>query len=297
MLRPLTIDDKPIFDSYACQVDTKLSSYAFVSNWIWQDLFDFKWTVINDQFCLFVRQIDSFFMPIMPMGRRFNQNTIRYAWDLMIANSQNDQIVRIETVPDEKLPLFHLLGFQPFLRETEYLYSTNQLTHLHGNCYKSKRSSINSLIRSGQNLRIDAYRPAMRDQCLELYHRWQLERQTKYDNAVYHAMLADSLVAYKSSLIHFKQLGLVGLLGYVNGELRAYTCGYQLNHQVFCILFEVVDLSVKGFPQFIFREFCRGRSERWLNTMGDSNLDNLRKVKLSYRPSQTIPVYNVRYEK
>ena len=109
-------------------------------------------------------------------------------------------------------------------------------------------------------------------------------------------MLADSLIAHKSSLIHFEQLELVGLLGYINGELKAYTCGYQLNPQIFCILFEVVDLEVKGLPQFIFREFCRSRTECQLSTMGDSNLENLRKVKLSYRPIQTIPVYNVRYE-
>ena len=296
MLKPLTIDDKPVFDSYACQADTKLSNYAFASNWIWQDLFDFQWTVINDQFCLFARQIDSFFMPIMPMGRQLNQNTIRYVWDFMISNSRNDQIVRIEAVPEEKLPLFHLLGFQPFLKETEYLYDRNQLTYLRGNSYKSKRSSINSLIRSEQDLRIDTYQPAMFDQCLELYHRWQLERQTKYDETIYQAMLADSLIAHKSSLIHFEQLELVGLLGYINGELKAYTCGYQLNPQIFCILFEVVDLEVKGLPQFIFREFCRSRTECQLSTMGDSNLENLRKVKLSYRPIQTIPVYNVRYE-
>ena len=296
MLKPLTIDDKHVFDSYACQVDTRLSSYAFVSNWIWQDLFDFQWTVVNDQFCLFARQVDSFFMPIMPMGRQLCQNTIQYVWDFMIANSQNDQIVRIEAVPAEKLPLFHLLGFRPFLKETEYLYNRGQLTYLRGNCYKSKRYSINSLIQNEQDLRIDPYRPAMFDQCLGLHHRWQLERQTKYDDATYQAMLVDSSVAYKSSLTYFKQLGLVGLLGHINGELRAYTCGYRLNPHVFCILFEIVDLAVKGLPQFIFREFCRSRAERWLNTMGDSNLDNLRKVKLSYRPIQTVPIYNVRYE-
>ena len=66
------------------------------------------------------------------MGNQLNQNTIQYVWDFMIANSQNEQIVRIEAVPNNKLPLFHLLGFKPFLKETEYLYDRNQLTNLHG---------------------------------------------------------------------------------------------------------------------------------------------------------------------
>ena len=60
----------------------------------------------------------------------------------------------------------------------------------------------------------------MFDQCLGLHHRWQLERQTKYDDATYQAMLVDSSVAYKSSLTYFKQLGLVGLLGHINGTSR-----------------------------------------------------------------------------
>jgi len=235
-------------------------------------------------------------MPIMPMGNQLNQNTIQYVWDFMIANSRNDQIVRIEAVPNNKLPLFHLLGFKPFLKETEYLYDRNQLTNLHGTSYKSKRSSINNLIRSKPDLRIDTYQPVMLDQCLELYHQWQLGRQAKYNDAIYQAMLVDSLIAYKSSLNYFEQLELVGSLIYINGELKAYTCGYQLNHEIFCILFEVVDLAVKGLSQFTFREFCRSRTERQLNAMGDSNLDNLKKVKMSYRPIQTLPVYSIRYE-
>ena len=109
-------------------------------------------------------------------------------------------------------------------------------------------------------------------------------------------MLVDSLVAYKSSLNYFEQLKLVGSLIYINEELKAYTCGYQLSHEIFCILFEVVDLTIKGLSQFTFREFCRSRAERQLNAMGDSNLDNLKKVKMSYRPIQTLPVYSIRHE-
>jgi hypothetical protein len=65
-----------------------------------------------------------------------------------------------------------------------------------------------------------------------------------------------------------------------------------LNHDTFCILYEITDLSVKGLAQFIFREFSRElKGYRYLNIMDDSGLENLKQVKLSYKPVRLIPSF------
>ena len=55
---------------------------------------------------------------------------------------------------------------------------------------------------------------------------------------------------------------------------------------MFCVLLEVCDLKFKGISEYIFREFCRGLTDyKYINTMDDSGLENLRISKLSYHPS------------
>jgi len=55
------------------------------------------------------------------------------------------------------------------------------------------------------------------------------------------------------------------------------------------MMFEVVDYKFKGLSQFIFREFaCEMDEYKYINTMDDSGLINLTKVKKSYKPCELI---------
>ena len=67
-LRPLTLNDKPLFDEYARRMDISLSNYAFAPLYIWGAHFDFYWVLLDDYFCVFAKQGDDYFMPIAPVG-------------------------------------------------------------------------------------------------------------------------------------------------------------------------------------------------------------------------------------
>jgi len=71
----------------------------------------------------------------------------------------------------------------------------------------------------------------------------------------------------------------------------AFTFGFKLNKDTFCILYEITDLSIKGLSQFIFRQFCSElKNHRYINIMDDSGLVNLKRVKLSYHRREQSPV-------
>ena len=94
--------------------------------------------------------------------------------------------------------------------------------------------------------------------------------------------------------MNHQALGLVGRVVFIDSCLKGYTFGYPLNSEIFCILFEVTDLSIKGLAQFLFRSFCQeGTAYRWINAMDDSGLENLKRVKLSYRPVKQLASYNL----
>ena len=272
----------------------ELSRYAFAPHYIWQNFFDFYWAIIDDQFCLFANQDGDCFMPIPPMGASLNQEVIRQAYAFLLETNRAKQIARIENVPACLIPSFQEMGFHTVQKETEYLYETTNLIQLKGDRYKSKRAAYNALIRNHPAAQLQPYQPAHLGGCLALYESWRQERGAQSRDDIYQAMLEDSRHSHRTGLTHYEELGLVGRVVFIDGVLKGYTFGYPLNSEIFCILFEVTDLRIKGLAQFLFREFCREQSAyRWINTMDDSGLENLKRVKLSYRPAKQLSSYNL----
>ena len=272
----------------------ELSRYAFSPHYVWRDFFDFYWTLIDDQFCLFANQDGDYFMPIPPIGERLNQEVIRQAYAFILNANRAKQIARIENVPAGLIPCFRRMGFHAVKKETEYLYETDALIQLKGDRYKSKRAAFNLLIRNYPAAQLQPYQPAHLADCLALYESWRQERWTQSHDGLYRAMLEDSWYAHRAGLMNHQELGLVGRVVFIDGVLKGYTFGYPLNDEIFCVLFEVTDLRIKGLAQFLFREFCREQAAyRWINTMDDSGLENLKRVKLSYRPAKQLSSYNL----
>ena len=272
----------------------ELSRYAFAPHYIWRDFFGFYWTIIDDQFCLFANQDGDYFIPILPMGDSLNQKVIQQAYGFTLEVNRAKQIARIENVPADLIGVFRQMGFHAVQKETEYLYDTDALIQLKGDRYKSKRAAYNVLVRNHPAAQLQPYQPVHLTDCLTLYESWQQERWGKSHDDIYRAMLEDSWHSHRAGLMKHEPLGLVGRVVLIDGVLKGYTFGYPLNSEIFCVLFEVTDLGIKGLAQFLFREFCREHAAyRWINTMDDSGLENLRRVKLSYRPAKQLASYNL----
>ena len=233
-------------------------------------------------------------MPIPPIGASLSQKVIREAYAFTLEANRAKQIARIENVPAGLTPFFQEMGFHAVEKETEYLYETTSLIQLKGDRYKSKRTAYNALIRNHPTAQLQPYQPSHLADCLALYESWKQERWGQSHDDVYRAMLEDSWHSHRTGLINYEELGLVGRVIFIDGDLKGYTFGYLLNNEIFCVLFEVTDLRIKGLGQFLFREFCREQATyRWINTMDDSGLENLKRVKLSYRPAKQLSSYNL----
>jgi len=298
-LQPLTLNDKPIFDEYARQTDTRLSNYAFAPLYVWKEHFQFYWTLIAEHLCIFAKQGEDYFMPILPMPcnpeNRTSRNVIRTAYQFMLESNRNPHIARIENIPHALLTFFEKDGFRATLKETEYLYETEALSELSGNRFKSKRNVYNAFMDRYPSAELSPYCTADNDACFTRYDAWHTARAMNCEDAVYCAMLADSRSAHRVAIAHADALGLFGRIVRVNGDIKGYTFGYPLNADTFCILFEITDLGIKGLAQFIYREFCKELvgTYRWINAMGASGLENLKRVKRSYHPVELLPSYNI----
>ena len=130
--------------------------------------------------------------------------------------------------------------------------------------------------------------------CRELYQLWMGQRKEGNQDEIYRQMLEDSGVSFNTALRYANKIGLSGYVVKVDGKVKACSLGYSLNKETFCILFEVCDLELKGIAQVIFREFCRRLSGyKYINIMGSSDLESLKRVKLSFHPVKEIKTYNL----
>jgi hypothetical protein len=105
-------------------------------------------------------------------------------------------------------------------------------------------------------------------------------------------MLEDGLLCLENLFNKWDDLSFKGMVVKIDKQIRGFTLGFKINKNTFCINYEIADLAFKGIAQFIFRTFCQSlKNYKYINVMDDSGLENLKKVKLSYRPIKLVPAY------
>lgn len=291
--RHLTIDDKPLVESYLKKNQSNLSSHHFASIFIWSGLFRISWTIIRENLCIVYQDTIGMFMPLPPLGVPPIEETIRRCFKLMNSYNQNSEVSRIENVAEADTGFYTQSGFKAKLKDKEYLYLRESIVNLSGESFKHKRASYNHF-KKNYKAEVLEYNISLYSECLSLYQFWMAQRKERFSDAIYQQMLEDSFVSFETALKFYEKLGLAGYVVKIAGEVKACSFGYALSEETFCILFEVCNLEYKGIAQFIFSEFCKNLTGyKHINIMGSSELKNLEKTKLSYRPAEEVAVYTI----
>ncbi len=290
----LSLNDRKIFTKYLNLSENQLAVYIFVNIYIWRNLFDIEWVLIEDNLCIFFKDKIGSFLYLNPLGSNIVGRTLRKIFIILDRHNKNTNISRIENVEDKDTLFFKNLDYECKLKSYDYLCLRNDLVGLRGNKFKHKRAAFNYFFKN-YKFEYLPYLENYKKDCLKLYDHWARQHKIKNTDPIYQGMLKDSKISLEVALNNYSYLELVGRVVKINGKIKGFTFGYRLNPEVFCILYEITDLSIKGLAQFIFREFCRELEDyKYINIMDDSDLKNIREVKLSYQPVKLIPAYIVR---
>ncbi len=320
-LKPLTIEDRPLIDSILLRQNTMLSAYSFASHYIWRSHFTFHWGIICDQLCIFAKYDDYIYMPVPPISSEnlhsnppfppftkeeerkspFEKGGLRgiflhlltEVFNIMDGINHNKAVSRIENIDEAWIQSFTDAGFSIKPGESEFVYLRKDLSGLKGDPYKSKRAMCN-FFEKHYRYSYEPFRTEYTVQCLELYNTWKEEKQKKEKDSYYNAIIEDSFLAHREVINNSEALGITGRVVIINDRVEGYIFGFERNKDIFYVLLEVTNPDIKGLAQFIFRQFCREmEGYTYINTLGDSGLENLRRVKLSYRPVKLAPSYIV----
>ena len=290
-LKALSVKDKGIFNKFLGKSRHELSVYAFENTYIWKGLFDIYWSVVEDSLCIFFKDKIGCFLYLAPLSGQKNPEVIKKVFAAMDRCNKNKEISRIENIPQADTPFYEDLGYACQNKSYDYICKRSDLANLTGNKFKSKRAGFNYFTKN-YDFRYLPFSLRYRDECLGLYDSWAKERKINNQDSIYQGMLEDSRIALKNALDNYSDLNFIGRVIRIGRKIKAFTFGFKLNKDTFCILYEITDLSIKGLAQFIFRRFSSElEGYKYINIMDDSGLENLKKVKLSYQPAKLIPAY------
>lgn len=296
-LKPLRITDRPLIDLFLSSEETMLSAYAFVSHYLWSDLFYFHWGILDDYLCLFAQYNDYLYMPIPPIppfskgGMGKYKEILSSGFAIMNRINKNKAVSRIENISESQTETFLSLGYTLKPGEGEYVYLREDLANLEGDPYKSKRARCNHFMKN-YSYSYEPFQARFADHCIQLYDLWQKRKKAKVHDSFSTALSEDASLAHRQALMQYEALQLTGRVVRIHNRVEGYLFGFKRREDTFCILLEITNPDIRGLAQFIFREFCREMEGfRYINTLGDSGLETLRRVKLSYRPSEIVPSY------
>lgn len=299
-LLPLSIEAKALFDRHASVCDFVVADLSFVNNFIWLSRMSGFYQIITDCFCLFSLNGNQLSMLLPPIGSAENQvRALPACMAVMDSYNRSPADTKIEYISPDFAQLLgldgngaspHLPG-SPWVLEPafpDYIYHTTDLIQLRGNAYKTKRNEINQFCRTYPTHRIE---PLARRHWLgmrELLSTWMQDRLKGLRGTAVTEFIAGVELerqGIERALAHYDALGLSGLCLLIDDRVEGFTFGERISPTMASVLVEKTNFAIPGAAQYLFREFARTFSDcTYINVGDDLGLENLRRVKMSYRP-------------
>ena len=301
-LYPLTIDSKGLFERFARSQSDLGNDLGFANNFIWMSRMSGFYAIIEDCFCLFSLQGGVLNMLLPPLGDTTRQlSVLQRCFQIMNTYNESASHSAVAFVDSETALRLsaEATRWQLTPHHADYVYATRDLIELSGNAYKNKRNEVNQFLRAYPIHSLVPLAEEHHEQILALFGYWVGERLRTLDASV----LTDFIESVElerqgieQALRHYDALELEGLCLFVDGKLEGFTFGERINGKVGSVLVEKTNFAIAGAAQFLFREFCRHLAEcDYINVGDDLGLENMRRVKMSYRPLLQVKKFHLHY--
>lgn len=300
-LYPFDHSAKPYFDEACARLNVALSDYSFANNVIWLAQASGFYQIIEGCYCLFALTGNGLTMLLPPLGEPSRQErALRICIKIMDLYNPSPAQARLDFVYQDFLKVLDtdLLTGSPLINgelwhmevtNPDYIYRTQDLIELKGNSYKTKRNEINQFRRVHPNHTLVPFSRAHEADARALVNTWMQNRlRTIPDGPVEEFLynLEMERKAIQRAITLYDELKLVGLSLFIDGKLEGFTFGERLNRDVANVLIEKTNFNIQGAAQYLFREFSKVFADcTYINVGDDLGFENLRRVKMSYRPA------------
>jgi len=283
IFRPITLDDKPLFDYYLARAKHQLISYCFASLYIWRNWDQLSWA--ETQGALVVKSdLPGEEMFCLPCCER--EESALLATEALIAYCAEQGRPFCLGEATAAAISFYEKNWPGRLRACEYrpganyIYARRDLAELPGSRYHAKRNHIRRFVRLYPDHQFLPLGPELIPGCREQLLHWNSRKNSDSFE------LYQEYLAVLDALEHWRQLDCQGAVLLVGNRVAAFTIGGPLNNDTYCVHIEKADAEMPGAYQMInycfARELSRGYS--YINRAEDMGQPGLARAKLSYHP-------------
>ncbi|MBR7177901.1 MAG: DUF2156 domain-containing protein [Oscillospiraceae bacterium] len=280
----LTLDKKPEYDALLRHASHRGCAFSFANLYLWGRQCAAR---VGENLLIFSHFGGKTMYPF-PAGPDVGKDTV----ELLMADAAQRgiplRLTGLNTHDVEQLEVWFPGRFRFHCGRDghEYVYAIDDLADLKGKKYQPKRNHINRFLGEYPDAVILPLSDETQPDAVALADRWYQQRSAEEDAAMEHAAL-------RRAFAHWKELGMVGLVLYVDGQAVAMTMGSFLGEDTVDVHFEKADLAFPGAYAVINRAFARHVREhypqvQYLNREEDMGLEGLRKAKLSYYPHHMV---------
>ena len=291
----ITLDDKQTTDDYFQRYGENSCQHSFVSMYCMERKYgdricerDGYLYIVRSKRCSAQERVCLF-----PMGAR---SGMKQAVELLRRDAHaQGALLRFETLTRAAAETLRELfpgefEIAPCRDYAEYLYTREKLAALPGSEMASKRHDISTFFRDyGSRTRIERMRPehieavrAFQRSWLEAKNHGQEDVQLEYEN-----------LAIQRGLDRFAELGLSGIVVWIDDRLAGYAYGAALSDDCYDVMIEKGDRRFPDIYRVLNRDLvrlCCGDYD-WINREEDVGAPGLRKAKLSYKPDRLLEKY------
>ena len=286
LFEPVTLQNQDEFKAAASILNRASCECSFVNIYVWRDVYDNVFSRVAGRIIILARSVRSLHFPMGEWFAPAELERVRRAvaeaagMPLVWADVPPDYV---ESYADELAALYEVSTLEA---EDDYLYRTDKLAVIEGNCHQNTRRLLRHFEREVSGSRFEPLDTAAAPALMELAQSLQAEHPVEG--------AAQEQMALACALQNFEELGLEGrqLLD-AHGGVMAFSIWSFLTPSVVDVHFEKAVRHQAGTAQRIRIGVARslhGRAE-WINLEQDVGSPGLRQAKRSYCPDLMLKRY------
>ncbi len=300
----LTIEDRGFIEPYLNGFEHETSGLTFSSLYMWRNINNFCWQKIGEYLCIsgishleMEKGIKLPFMHIpLAADGKYNPKTLRETiLEAREIFESKGQPFSIRLVPSHMMD-FLSQAFPEGLEVTDdrenydYVYRKDDLIELKGRNYHAKKNHLN-YFKANNEYTYEVMTPEHTDEAMAFIRAFDEHKDIPASEMQFLEMEERAMTDALRNVGDLYRGGIVRIDGkiealYLWGRLGAYTAVEHV---------EKANAQYRGLYQLINNEFCRNLPEhiKFVNREEDMGLQNLRKAKLSLKPSKLVQKFIV----
>ena len=291
---PISLSDKGRVDAYLNEFGGGSCQHSFAALYAFAEKYGTRICEFED--CLLVRQPakdeGGYISCLMPLGKGDRRRALGF---LKKRGHEEGKRLKLQTITEEAKKYLEMeqsgvFEIIPQRDYAEYLYEAKKLVTLEGSEMKNVRQFYNRFQRNfkGRTELIPIRVKELTD-VLEFQEKWLFERRDRED----YSILCAEGKAIERVCAHFEELGFVGMLVRVDGQVCGYALGCGISDKTLDIFFEKGDTRIRDIYRCLVTDMIRmhGAEYEWVNREEDLGDEGMRYSKLSYRPDRMLNKY------